>query len=364
MFNFFVKPKSPFNYPIKKYYKFEYIKRKYNFEINKVKDYYRGKNRAVNNRHILNRLITILAPTYTLEDFDYYSRVDSNSRLVSKQFNIVSNINKGKVLNNELYGGNSEELLLYTESDIDLGSFKYTWMTATPIRCIYSSSSDVSFSFPYENITLPKNSFHIFEIDITMMVMMYKYWCIERVKEDNSTNPNVFIATMVLPNIIDSLIDIRIFNRYLDIAVGNSVNEEIVNVHPFPIVDYTKGIDDVLKQVVKDTGNTSIPLEQLLLSIPVIVEDNALEIVKLTHTYFTAQSKWVLYISRIKVILKLLKVFNKRGIARNKDIVNELPFILKTILRRSGGLPDILPKELLTGFFTDVKAIQKITGKR
>jgi len=364
MFNFFIKPRSPFNYPIKKYYKFEYIKRKYNFEINKVKDYYRGKNRAVNNRHILNRIITMLAPSYTLEDFDYYSRVDSNSRLVSKQFDIVSNINKGRVLQNELYGENSDEIFLYTETPINLDTFKYTWITESPIRCIHTNNLELSFMFPYENITLPENSLHVFEIDITKMLMMYKYWCLERVREDNSTNPNVFIATIVLPNVLDSLIDLTIVNRYLAIAAGEKLPHKFINKHPFVIINYVEGIDNVLTDIVKDTRNSSIPLEQLLLSIPVIVEETALPVIKITHTYYTAQSKWVFYLSRVGTIKNLLTVIGKKGRARNKELVNTLPYVIKTILRRSGGLPDILTPDRIAKFNKDITTINKIIGKR
>jgi len=364
VFKLFTNERYEYNYPIKKYSKFDFIKRRYLDELKHVKDYYHNKDRAVNNSHLLNRLITLLAPSIYKDEYEYLASVTANARFLSKQFDIVSNIHSGSIMSNVFFGKGSREILLYREDDIDLDVIEDNYYDMDSVRVVHSPSTDLNLRVPFNDKEHHMPELYVMTIDIIKLLMQYKYWALDRIKVDSSTNPNVFIATMVLPNIIDSLIDIRIFNRYLDIAVGNSVNEEIVNVHPFPIVDYTKGIDDVLKQVVKDTGNTSIPLEQLLLSIPVIVEDNALEIVKLTHTYFTAQSKWVLYISRIKVILKLLKVFNKRGIARNKDIVNELPFILKTILRRSGGLPDILPKELLTGFFTDVKAIQKITGKR
>ena len=360
MFSFFSNKPSGIDYPIKKYYKFEYIKRRYLFEVNKIKDYYRNRDRAVNNSHILAKLITTLAPNYNSDTFEYFKIVDINSRLISRQYNIVSNINKNKVLDNELYGNNSSEVLLYTTSDINFDTIKYTWKEESPLRCVYTTSTGINFSFPYQNVSLPKPTYSVFEIDVNLMLIMYKYWCIERVSNDASINPNVFVATYVLTNTIDSMLDMSILNRLLAISNGIKISQEIFNPHPFTILNYSAGIDDILKSVLRDVRGEKIYIEQLLLSIPTITHDNMLDVVRLTNNYYTRQSKWVLWSSRMRIIRQLLYILGKKGRNMNRDYTNRLPFTLKVIKNRQSDIEVALPDFMYEEFTNEMDKIKRL----
>jgi len=363
MFNFFITPYSKIEYPIKTYYKFEYIKRRYAYEINKIKDYYRNRDRAVKNSHILSRLIVMLSPNYNTEDFEYFKIIDTNSRFISKQFNIVSNISNGKVLNNELYKDNSYETLIYTNKELDLNTLKLTWMNEVPLRCVQTTSTDINFSFPYENVSLPKSTYSVFELDVNLMLMMYKYWCLDRVKNDMSTNPNVFIATYVLPNTLESILDMGIFNRFLAYSNNNKVSQNIFNPHPFTILNYSTGIDEILKSILRDVRGEKIYLEQLLLSIPAIGNDTMLPVVKLTNKYYTRQSRWVLWSARMKTIRQLLYILGKKGRNMNRSEITKIPFIFKTIKNRESDIEAKLPETVFGDFKNEIGKIKKLIKK-
>lgn len=360
MFNFFTKPPSGIEYTIKKYYKFEYIKRRYLLEVNKIKDYYRKRDRAVNNSHILSRMVNMLAPNYTADDFEYFKIVDSNAKYVSRQFGIVSNISKGKVFENELYRSNSSEILLYVESDIDLDTIKLTWDNKSPLRCIHSDSTIINFSFPYANVDLPAQTYTIYEIDVTLMLMMYKYWAVERVSNDMSINPNVFIATYVLPNTIDSMLDMSLFNRFLAIASGSKVDPNIFNPHPFTILNYADGIDSIYKDVLRDVRGEKLFLEQLLKSIPMVTEDDALAVTKVNHKYYTRQSLWVLWLAKIRTIRRLLYILGKKGRGMNRNLITRLPYIFKTILNRVSDIEDHVPEYIYEDFVSEITKVKKV----
>ncbi len=104
MFKHFIKQNDPFKteYPVKLYTKFEYIKRRYFGELIRIKEYYRNRVRVVNNSHILSRMVDLLAPSSSLDIVDYVKQVSYNARSISRRFDVVSNVNIGKVLSNEL----------------------------------------------------------------------------------------------------------------------------------------------------------------------------------------------------------------------------------------------------------------------
>lgn len=360
MFNFFVTPPSGIEYPIKKYYKFEYIKRRYQYEVNKVKEYYRNRDRAVTNTHILSRLVSMLAPNFNNDDFEYFKIVDGESKFIARQFNIVSNISNGKVLKNELYGSNSYEVILYTTTDLNLDILKLTWMNASPLRCIETTTNNINFSFPYTNVNLPENTYSVFELDVNLMLMMYKYWCEMRVSQNNSTNSNVFIATYVLPNTLDSILDISILNRFLAISNGVKLSQDVFNPHPFLILNYSSGIDEILKNILKDVRNNKIYLEQLLESIPAITSDNMLTVTKLTTKYYSRQSIWVLWSSRIKMIRQLLYILGKKGRNMNRTEINRLPYTFKVIKNRESDIESILPNYEYNEFIIELNKIKKL----
>lgn len=360
MFNFFTTTPSGIEYTVKKYYKFEYIKRRYLYEVNKIKEYYRSRDRAVTNTHILTRLVSILAPNCNSDDFEYFKIVDTEAKYISRQFNIVSNISKGKVFENELYGGNSYETILYTQTDLNLDILKLTWMNETPLRCIQTTSTDVNFSFPYTNVKLNKPTYSVFELNINLMLMMYKYWCIERLRNDMSINANVFVATYVLPNTIDSMLDMGIMNRFLALSNNNKVSSEVFNPHPFNILNYSSGIDEILKSILRDVRGEKIYLEQLLKSIPGICSKDMLSVIKLSNKYYTRQSKWVLWSSRIKSIRQLLYILGKKGRSMNKSEITKLPYIFKTIKNRDSDLEMVLPEFVYNEFKGEVEKTKKL----
>jgi len=352
-------------FPIKHYSKFDLIKRRYLEELNTIKTYYRNKDRAVDNKHILNRIITLLAPNVYLENYEYYKIITASSELLSKQFDIVSNLHSGKIQDNLFFGNNSKEILLYIDNGLDPYDIEETWIDLPSVRVIYTEDTDLSMNIPFNN----NNDYivpvlNVMTIDINLMLLQYKYWSLKRIDNDMSINPNVFISQIVLPNMLDNLLDLAIYNRFNSLLQGFKIESNKFN-HPFNVLDYSKGIDNILKKIIKDVKDTNIDVIQLYKTIPTIVNDNMYQALQISDMYFSKQSEWVLFITRIPVIYYTLLVLGKKGINRNKNLLTRLPTKIKQI-ERSKTLETKLQHEVVieTEIQMQLDYIESIVGKR
>jgi len=332
MFKLYLRGRDPTQYPIKKYTKFDFIKRRYLSELLTVKEYYRNKDRAVNNNHLLSRLIKMISPDVYMDIFDYNNIVTSVSESVSKQFNIVSNIHSGEVLDNIFFGINSKEILLYADSNIDPFDIKDTWKEYSSVKVIYTQETDLDFNIPFNNKEYLLPTLHIMTVDINLMLLQYKYWSMDRLNNDTSNDVNVFISQIVLPNMLDNILDFAIYNRFIAITQNIEI-PSFTTTHPFHILDYSKGIDSVLKKVAKDMHNSNIDYVQLYETIPTIANTSVMEMLHIDHTYYNKQSEWVLMLARIPTISETIDVLGKQGIKHNRSILYKLKFKLKSLSR-------------------------------
>ena len=352
------------SYPIKKYSKFEYIASRYLKDLNKVIDYYRNRERAVNNKHILNRLISLIAPNINLSDEQYFEIVERTAIFITKQFDIVSNKNSGKIHENLFIGRNSYEVLIYKNTEIDLFTFKEEWKDYQSIKCIYSEDTALDYNVPFNNKEYVIPMLSIFEIDVSALLMQYKYWALDRLKNEESTNINVFISQIALPNMLPSLLDFALYNRYVSILNNVPIESYTIN-QPFVLTDYSPGIDKIYKKIVKDTKNTSIFINQLYKTIPLVSNKNVYELLRISNRYYTKQSEWVLILARIPVIKDTLVNLGPRGISKNKTPINRLSYKIKEVERSKTiekKLDDLTYIE--TNHMLDLDYIEEIVGRR
>ena len=365
MLNFFLRKFNALeeSYSIKQYSKFDYIKRRYLNELYKIRDYYYNKDNAVDNRHPLSKIITNVAPDINADVVDYLKIVEINAPFLAKQFGIVSNKSAGSIFKNVFYQYNSSEILLLVNNDIDVFSIENNWRDLKPLRCIYTPNTDLDLHMPNGTKSFDTESLSVFEIDLTMMVLQYKYWALERTRNDKSTNSNVFISTIVLPNTIGSILDLTLFNRYIAISTGVTIPNFDIN-YPFNVLDLSRGVDSIYKKIAKDTVDSSIYLEQLLESVPTIYNNNMHEALLINKPFYNKQSEWVLWVSRIKYINNLITILGEKGQRKNKTEINSLPANIKALERRQTKIDDKLEPELLMNFYQDINEIKKVVGSR
>lgn len=363
MLKFFLSNPSVKNAPIRKYSRFDYLSRRYVSEINKVKEYYNNRDTAVENRNIFSRIISTIAPSIDLDIVSYFKIVDANYEYIARQFGLVSNMSNGKVLDNITYNGKSKEVFITVDTDIDLFDFKDVWKNYSPVKIVYTEDNDMDYYIFNKSKVVTEDTLSVFEVDVTGMCLMYREWCIERIRDDKSTHPTFFVHQYVLPGIMYSKFDLNMFTRLVEISKYGICKSFRIN-HPFPLIDYTRGIDNLLKEVLRDVYNSNHFLDQLLLHIPTFFDENMVKTLLIRLPYYTRQSEWVIWASRISYILNLLELLNTTGMTKNKELVNRLPVFIRQLENRSTNLVRQVSGNVLSKILKDIEKIKVITGRR
>lgn len=336
--------------------KLRYIRNRFNIEIKKVKEYYRLRNGKLSNNNILVRLLKTVAPDYNRDIFTYSRLLDATVEHYTKTFDIVSNISKGKVHDSILFGDNSKEVFIYKENIIDLLEVEDNWRDLVPIKVIRHDMTNTALVMPSKDIDFILPTLIIYQIDIRMLAIQYKYWSLNRLRNDFSTDPAHFLYSFVLPNMIDGILDIAIMNRMININDELFMSENI-NRHPFNIIDINNHIDSMLRNILKHVKYENKHYSNILKNIHIIKCDNMHEYLLNSDTG-NKQSKWAYILTYTKYMLFLLEISNKKTFARNKDILNELRILFKIIKRER--IMDNVDEDILLTYEINMNTIKEI----
>lgn len=363
MLDIFLTRYDPIAYPIKQWSKWDYIKRVTLRELNRVTYYYHTKSRFTNNTHILSRLVRMLRTDVNIDLTSYFKSVDISSEYIARQFGFVSNKSKGLVLNNIFYK-NENVIINYVNNDFNIFDIKNNYTNLSPIRVIYSNDYVIDY-YQFDNSkTNTFKTLTIIELDVNLMLIMYKFWALDRIKKEDSINPNYFIPQVILPNMVKTYLDIAVFNRLLNLFYKIDMSEQQIISHPFHVIDLHRQIDTVLSDVIDKIENKTITIEQLLLTIPTFINNNMIDTLFINRPFYTRQSEWAIWVARLKYTCFLLDILGDRGIARNTSMLNKLPAKIRMLKNRSTDIITQLPNELYSEVKTYLDKIENRLGRR
>lgn len=363
MLDIFLTKNSPMAYPIKEWSKWDYIKRVTLRELNRITHYYHSKSRFTNNTHLLSRLVRMLRTDINSNVADYFKVIDTSSEYMARQFGFVSNISKGIVIKNLFYQ-NEYVIINYVNNDYNIFELGKNYLELSPIRVIYSNDYAIDY---YQFDNSKNNDFTtvtIIEIDVNLMLMMYKYWALDRIRKEDSINPNYFIPQVILPNMVKTYMDIAVFNRLLNLYYKIDMSKPIITKHPFHVIDFHKHIDTILVDVIDKIENKTITIEQLLLTVPTFINKNMIDTLYVNRPIYNRQSEWAIWVCRVKYICFLLDILGDRGIARNATMLNKLPAKIRMLKNRSTDIISQLPPILNQEVSTYIERIEEKLGRR
>lgn len=363
MINLFYNNTSGIAHKLETYPKFRYIRDKMSINISNVLSYYHNRTRAVNNGHIISRLIDLTVPSIDLDIVDYLYHVKVQAPFVCKTLQITSNINYGKTHESIFFGRNSKELLMYVENDIDIYTIKDTWQTLSAINPIYIDDPIVDYRVPNGTKDYAVDTLSVFEIDPVLLLLQYKYWALSKQLENSSTNVNVFVATVVLPNMIPKLVDLGLYRRFEYYMEDISIPQTIIK-HPILVYDYTPLYDEIIKYVANKYKHRTIFIERILQEIPAVTNINMLEVLKVNTRFHTTQSLWVDVLSRIFTVKRLVVFIGNGGIVTNSYLLRRIPIKLRQLENQLTRLESLLPESIYNKYMATVTVLKNKLGKR
>lgn len=346
--------RSHLTYPTSIPMEFKNIKDRYIREVQNIKDYYHTRTYAINNKHIVVRLSNAVLGSLEVDNVSYLRAVNARSQYVANAYKLTSSVSRGKIYRGEFYGPRYHEVLLYdsdshTPQDIISGPVMPNihhprhWSNQCPISVLWHDNSDMGLLLPNGKDTNTGIGSSVLSLDLNLLSVTYKEFIKRHYKnnEGSSLNAQHFVYMYVIPNILDSHIDIAIMNRLMNLYYNQPMTQPMVK-HPIVVSDYTAKLDAILKKVIANIENTTMRYEAMLRNIPTVSSRDMQDALMLPPVAPTQQVSWALYLSRLKVIQFMLDIGGDKGRAANNDLINDLKFSLKQ-LKKNNDLYAVLP---------------------
>lgn len=286
----------------------KYVRQQYQTLIKDVKQYYRRNPKFVDSRNMIALIIQQFVIKTNVDDPEWINHVDRYSRGFLKEFGITTAINKGKIHTKGVtLGPQSEECVMASFERFDTAGLGKTWRELTPVKYLYHTRTDCTL--PIMNNTTPGRAYGVIQINIPMLMVQYRYW--RRWQESLGViqfeNAYRFVGSFVLPNMIDSFLDIAFLNR-LDRASQDISTPTFPVSHPFYLTDLTPRLKRLEESINFEAILKGIEVEGLAAITPMLVKPNLFEVMQLPREPVTYQNQWVITMARMPIVRYLVRM--------------------------------------------------------
>lgn len=295
--------------------------------LTSVLRFYRRNPTAVQSEHFLVRLLQSIAVPQSLNLERYYENVDALALHMAMTLKMTSSIYPGMIFDGLFYGEGNNEILIATNESFDFEAADRNWQDLEPIRVLRHPMSDMGFPILDGRHNYGSESgLVVLTINIPMLAIMYRAF--RRNEElmtegtgESQRSVMQFIRMYVLPNMLKSHLDLAIFNRLDNLEKGAPLGEGKFR-HPFYLTDYTERIQYVQERILVGLQHISKNFNGILLSVPLVVKDDADQLMAMPSIAPTRQVIWALTIARLNTVSLMFRI-NKDGPGvRNQSEVN------------------------------------------
>jgi hypothetical protein len=314
---------------------FELLRRTYQKEIFNIINYYNNRVYAVKSNHILCRVINTSLASFNNDLDRYVEIINARSPYVAKHFNFTSPINYGVEHDGFFYGKGNSEIIIYDEEYFNPYYEIAHWRQIKAVQVLYHEFSDMGLLLPKgENISSDKGLV-IIKINIPLLLVQFRGFLQEQFTKNKETDSRLgithFVHMYVLPNMLQSHIELNIINRIMNLFYSAPMGEAL-GKHSFYVTNYDDKLDNVLTDVLKHIENTGYLFYTYLKNIPSVFDRDMQESLLMPDMAKTKQIWWALIISRLRIMKFLIDCGDSRGLASNNSYVNKLKLDLKRVL--------------------------------
>lgn len=311
--------------------------------LNRFTMYYQQEPRAVKSQHFLVRLIQSIHVSLSNDVFFYRQLVSEITNEVARSVGITTPLYRGKIRRGVLFQ-NVNESYIATNEPFDIDS---DWRSWSPLK-IHAHPFDTITPTPMNGAGIGTNEdFAVVSINIPMLAAQYRQWHYEERQVSIDESPRSvmqFVSMYPLTNILESFIDISMFNRLSKIHSERSFREIEVS-NPFLLNDYRPAFDKAVGKLVEQLERKTLPYSALVQQIPNISDSSAFDVFELPKTTMTRQDEWVFMVSRLPLVKYLLSMNFVTGNRNNRQGNNHI----KRILRQAKSdriIQQSLPRQL------------------
>jgi len=314
-----------------------YLKRLYIFNRDSISNYYKDRNFAVKNTHILSRILEHFPYYSEMSNYKYINYAFNKIKYLSKHFKFTSDIEKGIVHKDYFFGNNNEEVIIADFEEFNISETISNWKNISAISILKCDRNDNRLLLPLGMKDNSKANTSFILINIPKLALQYRQFIKKQsLNSDNNSivlNKNHFVIKYVLSNTIEDIIDHMFLNRIMT----KFYNQEIIipkYKHKFKIFTPDTQLNRYVENTLDIITSKKLDFINLLANINLVFKINALELLMLPQITYTRNIKNFLFLSRLDYILFLYDVANKsKSLNQNKHFINDFKRLAERISR-------------------------------
>lgn len=332
---------------------------KRNLEI--VKNYYYIKPFAVKSNHLLVKILNTLGVPYSYNLERFTDIIDAKAFSIAMHHKMSSPIYRGNIFRDIFYGGDIDEVLVAIDDHFDIKYVTENWKTVSAVKLIYHPKSDLNLLLPNGGYIGNESGTAVIGINIAMLAVQFRAFLTEEIKVlEKGESPKTvaqFVHMFVLPNMLDSHLDIALFNRAYNLIKNQSMGLTY-RKHVFYITDFTKQVDKIYSGIINYYTNSDKHYKSILKGFPVPGSGNLSDALVLPDNAPTKQSIWTNVVARLPALDFLTTIASDNGNKLDKTSNNLIERYFKLyendkaldniLLARSQLQNKILIKEILS----------------
>lgn len=313
-------------------------------DVERTIDYYRLRNFATDNNHLLSQIILLLGVPLSYDLLKYHELVLARSYYVANALKLTTSINYGQWHVGTFYYNCPELIIAYNGEDSPIELIK-DWRNLSPVKVLTSPISNLNYLLPDGKNNSSERGLAVIGIDLAMLMIQYRGYLEDIATTEGYVHPKFFLMKYVLPNMLKSQTDWALFNRLYNLEMGAPMGEAYRRL-PFHISHYEISLDKLLETFLSRLRDSSRDYENYIEQFPSVFSDTPLRMPDMAET---RQVWWALFLARQRVIEFLLDIGGNKGIQHNRALINQLKMIAKRFL--SDGiyervLPDAMKQDM------------------
>lgn len=314
---------------------FDLVKRNFQKQITKIENYYRASGFSVRSKHLFCRIITTALSGMSLDLYRFNQLNDLRANNYARHFELTSEVSYGRFRKDFLYKGLTGMLSVTEYFDVE--EAYRNWEDLRPVEVITHNVSNTRLLLADNPNYNSEEGINYVKIDIPKLLLMYRAFYERqfsgRMDTDGGIAPiSQFVMRYVLPNMMQSHLDMVIFNRFSNLLTGEPMGDTYKN-HPFPIIDQDKTLDTVLYELVKHVQRKPMHYYSVLKLIPSVYAEDFQEFGLMPDLAPTKQVWWYLLMSKRKTMELLLTQNPEKGRRLNNFYIQDLKIDLQRLDR-------------------------------
>lgn len=314
--------------------------------IQTIQTYQRNNPRTLPASHFLIKVLNGLNISMALEPQIYSDKVSDWALNQSMILKMTSSIFRGRLFEPGVFFGPqvSEILIAHTDA-YDVEDAVANWHDLQPIRVISHPFCDLDLRLSLGKAQYHGSGFAVIAINIPMLALQYKMWRQwERIVNDDSPQTVMqFLQAFPIPNMLISQVDVALLNRMINMYFEGQMPKP-TNPYPFYLIDWTREVDEVLKDYLQKIDGRQYTFNLILDLLPTVNPAGILATLQLPEESYTYQMQWAVVISRLVVILFLVQYNARQDNQNNRLALNLLKRYFKMV-EVNRGLQQALPAD-------------------